>query len=56
MPPNFRRLPLGEMKVGSACIDEDFEELVDVGHDFLEFESGVGAGLPESRMAGENGG
>jgi hypothetical protein len=32
MPPNLGRLGFAEMQVRGAGVDEDFEELVDVGH------------------------
>ncbi len=32
MPANLRRLAFAEVKVGGAGVDEDLEELIDVGH------------------------
>ena len=33
MPPDFRRLAFARCKIGAAAFDEDFEKLIDVGHE-----------------------
>ena len=39
MATNFGRLPLGEMEVRGATVDENLEKLVDVGHGWGSFKN-----------------